>query len=185
MVFAPIHKLKHEHRVIEQVLRALEGVCFQLACKQPIPSQALSEIVDFTSRFVDTYHHAKEETGLFPRLEKHGIARQGGALGSIEHEHRLERRLIDDLNVTIEGLEAGSELSRHTFIDAARKFITHLTNHMQQEEAILFRLANELFDASDGEAIAAEFRHIETEFGEENLKRYENLAMALEEKWAL
>lgn len=180
-----MHTLKHEHRVIEQVLRALEGVCFRLACQESMPTEALSEMVDFISHFVDGYHHAKEETHLFPALQRHGIVRQGGPLGIIENEHKTERRLIDELNMAIEDLKAGSGGSRQVFIEAARKFIAHLTNHMQQEEAILFRLAEELLDSSEGEAVTRGFRQAEKEFGESTVKRYENLATTLEGRWAL
>jgi hemerythrin-like domain-containing protein len=185
MSLAIIHMLKHEHRVIEQALRALEGICFRLACKERIPTEALADVVDFSSRFVDAYHHAKEETYLFPRLEKHGIVREGGPLGGIEHEHEVERKLITELNIGAQGLKAESDVSRQVFIEAARKFIAHLTNHMQQEEAILFRLAEELLDPVDGEAMAKDFQQVEKEFGQIAVKRYENLATSLEEKWAL
>jgi hemerythrin-like domain-containing protein len=180
-----IHILKHEHRVIEQVLRAMEGVCFRLACKEMIPTEPLCEMVDFISNFVDRYHHTKEEVHLFPPLHRQGIVWQGGPLGAIEREHQTERKLIEDLNLAIQDLEAGSELSGQTFIEATRKFITHLTNHMQQEEAVLFRLAEELVDSSDGEAVAKGFRQAEKEFGESTVKQYENLAMTLEAKWAV
>jgi hemerythrin-like domain-containing protein len=180
-----IHTLKHEHRVIEQVLRALEGVCFRLACKERIPTEPLSEMVDFISNFVDSYHHAKEETYLFPALGRQGIVWQGGPLGSIKREHEMECKLTEELNLAIRDLEAGSEISRQGFIETARKFIAHMTNHMPQEEAILFRLAEELVDSSDGEAMAEGFRQTEEEFGESKIKQYENLAASLEAKWAI
>jgi hemerythrin-like domain-containing protein len=185
MSLSVIHTLKHEHRVIEQVLRALEGVCFRLACKEKIPAEPLSEMVDFISSFVDGYHHAKEETYLFPALRRQGIVWEGGPLGSIKREHEMECKLTEDLNLAIQDLEAGSEISGQVFIETARKFIAHMTTHMPQEEAILFRLAEELVDSSDGEAMAEGFRQAEKEFGESTVKRYENLAMTLEAKWAV
>lgn len=185
MGVAVMHTLKHEHRVIEQVMRAMEGVCFRLACEAEMPTAALEEMVDFIRQFVDGYHHAKEEQHLFPSLQRRGISWEGGALGSIEQEHKTERQLIDELQLATQGLQAGSEVSRQVFIEAARKLIAHLTHHMQQEEAILFRLADELFDATDSEAVAAGFRQAESDFGAGRVKQYEKLATALEEKWAL
>jgi hemerythrin-like domain-containing protein len=185
MSLAVIHLLKHEHRVIEQVLRALEGVGFRLICEAEMPVEALSEIVDFMSQFVDGYHHAKEETYLFPALQRQGIVREGGPLGIIEREHQSERQLIDQLSKAIQDLKAGSEASKQIFTRAANQFVAHLTNHMQQEEAILLRLAEELFDPSDDEAVEKGFCQAEKEFGESTVKRYENLARTLEAKWAL
>jgi hemerythrin-like domain-containing protein len=185
MFLAVIHLLKHEHRVIEQVLRALEGVSFRLVCEEKIPVEALLEIVDFVSQFVDGYHHAKEETYLFPALQRQGIVREGGPLGIIEHEHQTERQLIDQLSKAIKDLKAGNGASKQVFTKAVSQFVTHLTNHMRQEEAILLRLAEELFDSSDSEALAKGFCQAEKEFGESTVKRYENLARTLEAKWAL
>ena len=185
MTVSVTHALKHEHRVIERVLRALEGVCFRLACEEVVPIEPLSEMVDFVSRYVDAYHHAKEENALFPALQEKGIVREGGPLGAIEHEHETERRFIDELSSAVKGMKTGNDVSRQVFIEAARNYIAHLTAHMQQEEAILFRLAEELIDAPDGEAVAEGFRQAQKEFGESAMKGYENLATALEEKWAL
>jgi hemerythrin-like domain-containing protein len=185
MALPIIHMLKHEHRTIERVLRAMEGLSFRLACKERVPAEALSEVVDFIGHFIDGYHHPKEETHLFPLLQKQGIVREGGPLGVIEHEHRIERHFIDQLQAAVQGLQADNEPCRQRFIEAARKYIAHLTTHMQQEEAILFRLAEELVDASDSQAAVSGFRQAEKEFGESAVQHYENLAAGLEEKWAL
>ena len=71
------------------------------------------------------------------------------------------------------------------FIEAARKYTAHLTTHMRQEEAILFRLAEELLDATDREAVTKDFRLAEAEFGASTVKQYEKLAESLEQRWAL
>ena len=179
------HALRHEHRVIERVLRALEGVCFRLACEEVVPIEPLAEMVDFVSRYVDAYHHAKEENALFPALQEKGIIREGGPLGAIEHEHEIERRLINELSFAVKGLKTGNDVSRQVFIEGARNYMVHLTAHMQQEEAILFRLAEERIEAPEGEAVAEGIRRWQKAFGESAVKDYESLATALEEKWAL
>jgi hemerythrin-like domain-containing protein len=166
MSLAVIHILKHEHRIIERVLRALEGVCYRIGYKEVVPTETLTAIVNFISEFVDGYHHAKEEAHLFPALQRQGIIRDGGPLGLIEHEHEVERDLIDELNIAIEGLRVENEVSRKVFIETAHRYINHLIDHMQQEDAILFRLAEELLDSSEAESLAKGFKQAEKEFGE-------------------
>jgi hemerythrin-like domain-containing protein len=185
MSVSVIHILKHEHRIIERVLRALEGVCYRLGYKEAIPTEPLTEIVDFISGFVDGFHHTKEEVHLFPALQRQGIVRSGGPLGIIEHEHGVERDLIDELKIAIEGLEEGHEVSRTVFIETAHRYVKHLTDHMQQEDAILFRLADELLDSSEAESLTKGFKQAEKEFGEGAVKRYEEMAANLEEMWAV
>src|SRR5215211_464359 len=82
----PFHILKHEHRVIERALRALDGVCMRLEGGYEVPHSTLYDIAGFISSYADLYHHGKEETCLFPILELRGIPRQGGCLGVIESE---------------------------------------------------------------------------------------------------
>jgi hemerythrin-like domain-containing protein len=185
MSLSVIHILKHEHRIIERVLRALEGVCYRLGYKEAIPTETLTEIVDFISGFVDGFHHTKEEAHLFPALQRQGIVRDGGPLGLIEHEHGIERDLINELKIAIEGLKVENEVSRRVFIETAHRYIKHLTNHMQQEDAILFRLAEELLDSSEAESLTMGFRQAEKEFGEGAVRQYEELAANLEERWAV
>ncbi|MFY9572632.1 MAG: hemerythrin domain-containing protein, partial [Blastocatellia bacterium] len=69
----PLHTLKHEHRVIERALRALDGVCARLQWGQQVPAEVLAQLVDFVSTFADRHHHGKEEACLFPVLQRHGI----------------------------------------------------------------------------------------------------------------
>ncbi len=185
MSLSVIHILKHEHRVIEQVLRALEGICLRLSYQEAISTEVLAEIVDFISEFIDGYHHAKEEAHLFPALARQGIIRDGGPLGLIEHEHGVERNLIDELKIAIERVKEENDVSRKVFIETAHRYIKHLINHMQQEDAILFRLAEELLDSPEAESLAEGFRQAEKEFGEGAVKQYEEVASNLEERWAL
>jgi hemerythrin-like domain-containing protein len=185
MALSVIHILKHEHRVIERVLRALEGICFRLSYKETIATEVLAVIVDFISEYVDSYHHAKEEAHLFPALQRQGIIRDGGPLGIIEHEHVVERDLIDELKIAIEGLKEKNDGSRKVFIGTAHRYIKHLINHMQQEDAILFRLADELLNSVEAESLIMSFRLAEKEFGEGVVKRYEEVATKLEERWAV
>src|SRR5215208_3684958 len=106
---APFHYLKHEHRVIEQVLRALEGICLLLQTETQVPVEDISQSVEFISRYTDGFHHGKEEQYLFPTLQKLGISWENGALGKIEHEHNIERDLLRKLENSVQGLQKGSQ----------------------------------------------------------------------------
>jgi len=53
--------------------------------------------------FADRYHHRKEETYLFPVLQQRGILRDGGPLGVIENEHRIESELTAEMHRAVKG----------------------------------------------------------------------------------
>jgi hemerythrin-like domain-containing protein len=185
MMSAPFHVLKHEHRVIERALRALEGVCFRLKAKEEVPISDLLQLVDFISGFANGYHHFKEEKYLFPVLERQGITWEGGVLEAMEQEHKIERDLVPKLLYATKGLEEKQAAAIETFTDIAQKYIAHLIGHMRHEDATLFRLAEELMASADKDALYRDFKHAETDAGLDIIRQYEGLASALEEKWAL
>lgn len=181
----PFHILKHEHRIIERVLRALEGVCMRLEGGNRVPAAALLEIVRFINTFADRYHHGKEELFLFPALERRGITRTGGPLGVMEYEHQVERELIADLKQAIDVYEEGCVDAQQNFIEAARAYLRLLVGHIEKEDSILFRIGDEVLDEQDKWALAASFKETDAALGDLSLEDYEQLASSLEEKWAV
>ena len=89
----PTHILRHEHRVIEQALRALDGMCLNLKIGGNVPPEALDQILDFIQNFADRFHHTREATYLFPALGQNGFQKEGGALRFLTEEHEIERML--------------------------------------------------------------------------------------------
>jgi len=181
----PLHILKREHRVIERALRALDGVCARLQWGQHVPAEVLSQLVDFISVFADRYHHRKEETYLFPVLQQRGILRDGGPLGVIENEHRIESELTAEMHRAVKGYRDVDPEARQRFVEAARRYTNHLLGHIDQEDAILLRLADEILDEKDKASLAEGFRRAEAELGAGTYDKYDRIASELERSWAV
>src|SRR6185295_16350519 len=130
----PLHTLKHEHRVIERALRALDGVCARLVWGEQIPADVLASLIDFISGYADGFHHLKEEVYLFPALQRHDIQGNGGVLGMIEQEHETERQLTEEMRLAIEGYRAVDPIARHRFVEAAHRYSDHLIPHIEHED---------------------------------------------------
>ena len=181
----PFHTLKHEHRIIERGLRALDGLCLRLEWGSELTPDALSQIVDFTNCFINRFHHDKEEQCLFPLLVAHGINEEGGPLGAMKREHAMEVELTANLGDAIEGCRQGDASAIKKFVEAAYRYSAHLIGHMQKEEAILFRVADELLDDEEKDELMASFRRAEAELGAGVYARYEKIANELEKNWAV
>ncbi len=179
----PTHPLKHEHRVIEQAMRALDGMCLRMIAGGAVPDEELSKLLDFIRNFADQFHHVKEETLLFPALEQIGVRKENGPLAFLRNEHETERTLLAELELAVEDYRRNQAANKR-FVSAALQYKDHLIGHMQQEEAILFRLAEEIMDDQAKDSLIRAF-------AEENAKalelsrRYEQLATALEKTWAV
>src|SRR5262245_38908074 len=98
----PTHLLRHEHRVIEQAMRAMEGMCFRIRTGGGAPSEELTKLIDFIRNYADRFHHAKEETHLFPVLEQIGVRDDNGPLAFLRNEHETERRMLCDLELAVD-----------------------------------------------------------------------------------
>lgn len=181
----PFHLLKHEHRIIERGLRALDGVCTRLEAGSTVPAGVLLEIIDFTSQFADRYHHRKEETVLFPVLERCGITREGGPLGAMEYEHQIERELSGELRQAATLYREGDVAAAGRFVEAARAYLGLLVEHIEKEDNILFRLGDEILDDEDKAALIESFKQVDSDLGGRTPQDFERIASELEEKWAV
>ncbi|MEW6130674.1 MAG: hemerythrin domain-containing protein [Acidobacteriota bacterium] len=182
---APFYILKHEHRVIERALRALEGVCFRLKAGETVPAADLLKLIDFISDFAHGFHHFKEEQYLFPRLRQQGISGEGGVLQALSYEHEIETELVEKLLDAVKGIEKNDAVAIEQFTDIASKYVAHLIGHLRHEDATLFRLAEELLEQPDKDALYQDFKLAENSLGTDAVREYEDLASTLEEKWAV
>lgn len=185
----PLRILKHEHRVIERALRALDGVSTRLQWGQPVPAEVLSQLVEFISTFVDRHHHGKEKAYLFPVLERQlgrrDIAPHGGPLDVIELEHAIESELTGDMHRAIGGYKDADPEARQRFVEAARRYTNHLLGHIDKEDGILLRLADEILDEKDKASLVEGFKRAEGELGADACEKYDRMASELERTWAL
>jgi hemerythrin-like domain-containing protein len=179
----PTHLLRHEHRVIEQAMRALEGMCVRMRAGGSVRDEEIERLIDFTRGYADRIHHAKEEIHLFPLLERVGMSNQHGALAFLSNEHETERLLLCQMELSAGEYREDPE-EREKFISAALQFKDHLIGHMEHEDATLFRLAEELLedDVKDSliRTLAGENAKIQSE-----IDHYERLAEELERSWAV
>lgn len=181
----PFHVLKHEHRIIERGLRALDGLCLRLEWGTPLATDTLVQILDFTGNFVNRLHHGKEEKYLFPLLRRHGLEIENGPLGAIEREHEIEAALTAELDQALEGCRKGEVDAIKRFIQTAYCYVDHLVGHIRREESFLFRIAEEVLDDDELATLMADFRNADAALGADVYARYERIATELEKDWAV
>jgi len=181
----PLNVLKHEHRVIERALRALDGICTRLEWGQQVPAEVLSQLLDFITTFAGRYHHGKEERYLFPVLQQPGIPRDGGPLGVIAQEHLIESELTHEMRQAVEAYKALDPEAIQRFVEAARRYTDHLLGHIDKEDGILLRLADEILDEKDNASLSEGFQQADAELGAGASEKYDAIATDLELAWAL
>ncbi|MHC4932765.1 MAG: hemerythrin domain-containing protein [Planctomycetota bacterium] len=149
----PIQELMDEHRVIEQVLTALEAA----AELEEISFGFYERAADFIATFADRCHHGKEEDRLFPALEKKGIPRDGGPIGVMCSEHQIGRGHVRRMRELI----AGGDLA--ALKQTSLEYVGLLRQHIHKEDNILFPMGRNCLDASELAALRRGFDEVEQE----------------------
>ena len=171
--------LSDEHRVIERVLAVLEKLT-----TRPVenPLACWKKALDFFSHFADQCHHFKEEQVLFPAMEERGILRDGGPIGMMLMEHEEGRGLVRLMLAAIALMETKNEVAKEILVDKAKAYVRLLKEHIQKEDEILFKIADDVIPADEQKALLRSFEeHEAKEIGEGVHEKYLKLVEELEE----
>ena len=171
--------LSDEHRVIERVLAVLH-----MLTTRPVENSldCWRKALDFFSHFADQCHHFKEEQVLFPAMEKHGIPREGGPIGMMLMEHEEGRGYVKAMLSAIPLVEAKNEVAKKILVGKAKAYLQLLKEHIQKEDEILFRIADDVIPADEQKALLRSFEeHEAKEIGEGVHEKYLKLVEELEE----
>jgi hemerythrin-like domain-containing protein len=174
----PTEILSDEHRVIERVLDALQRLT-TLPVNQSL--QQWRKAMEFFRGFADQCHHFKEEKVLFPAMEEHGIPREGGPIGMMLAEHEEGRGHVRSMIDAVEQVAKGNGAAGTTLLDHARAYISLLREHIQKEDDILFRMADEVIPEDEQRRILKDFENHEAEeMGAGAHEKYLGIARDLE-----
>jgi len=174
----PTEVLSDEHRVIERVLAVLEELT-----KRPVAGSLdnWQKALDFFRHFADECHHHKEEKVLFPAMEEHGVPREGGPIGMMLLEHEEGRGYVRAMRAAVESFERSEAGATDLLFSNARAYLRLLKEHIQKEDEILFRIADDVIPASEQKELLRSFKeHEAKEMGEGVHEKYLRVVEELE-----
>ena len=155
--------LMNEHRAVERVLKVLERSANQVDAGEAVPASIFEDSLDFLRNFADKCHHGKEETALFPAMEKVGIPMEQGPIAVMLAEHEQGRSYIKTMGEALEGYKRGDPAARARLAESARRYAALLTQHIKKEDTVLFPMADRLLSDATQRDLVAEFDRIESE----------------------
>src|SRR6266511_665970 len=154
---SPTDALRDEHRLILRALALLASAADRLAGGRALPEGWWDRLIGWLRAFADLNHHAKEERYLFPALAKAGVPSEGGPVAVMLAEHVEGRALI-------EIMEREDSTRR---VDAARRYLQLLRDHIEKENGVLFPLAEAVLEERAQRALARQFETVLIEQGRE------------------
>ncbi|AIY85665.1 MULTISPECIES: hemerythrin domain-containing protein [unclassified Thermotoga] len=155
--------LKEEHRAIETMLNVLEKICNKLEVGEKINVDHLEQILEFIRIFVDKCHHGKEEDLLFPAMERAGVPKEGGPIGTMLYEHEIGRNYVDKLSHGIDEYKKGNNESVKEIVENARNYISLLREHINKEDNILYVIADTHLSPEKQKELLNRFERLEEE----------------------
>jgi hemerythrin-like domain-containing protein len=174
----PTQILSDEHRIIERVLDALQQMIKTPAVES---LERWKKALDFIRHFADQCHHCKEEKVLFPAMEQHGIPNEGGPIGMMLMEHEEGRAYAREMFGALARIEAKDASAQSILFDSARQYLRLLREHIQKEDDVLFRMADEVIPENEQRQLLKDFEaHEAAEMGAGVHEKYLQIAEELE-----
>ena len=176
----PTEVLEEEHHFIQKVVGAMAVLVEALEAGKEVEEKTLHDIVEFMRIFADKCHHGKEETHLFPALEKKGVPMRGCHLGVLIAEHQKGRALVTQLAEATEAYTKASPLAKESLVKSLRALTDLYPNHIWKEEYLAFPMADKILSAEEKRDLSEKFEMVEKEIGLDVHRRFEQFAEELE-----
>ena len=145
--------LMHEHEAISVALEIVEKMAKQSQSGIDISVTDVEKILNFLKVFADKCHHGKEEDIFFPVLGSVGFSTQMGPVAVMLSEHTLGRKLIKEMNDSVEG----GKLDKESFAQAAIDYTYLMRSHIDKENNILFPMGDSRLTESQQKELLEKF----------------------------
>jgi hemerythrin-like domain-containing protein len=152
---SPTDVLRAEHRIIERALDVLDHLAQEGQRQNRLDVAAGRQLVEFLRTFADDCHHGKEESILFPALER--VVPGFGPAVVMRHEHEEGRAAVGGLALALEQADPLA-FARHAYA-----YVSLLRGHIQKEDHCLWPMADSLLTESARAEVLAAFERAEVE----------------------
>lgn len=151
-----INIIKSEHRNLGAVLYSMERLVDEIDQGKQADYAVFHGLFTYVDRFLDRYHHPKENHYLFPRV----LARAPECKDLIEElgrQHGEGETLFLDMLKALSAFEFSGQSAYPAFREAVLKYTSFQRAHVLKEEVEILPLAQRVLEASDWEEIDAAF----------------------------
>lgn len=159
----------------------LTDVILAMVEKQSTDTAHFELVINLIRNFADGTHHAKEEGFLFPLMGEKGFSPEFGPVAVMLREHEEGRNFVKSTVEAIQEYKSGNEAALQDVYENLKGYAYLLQNHIDKENNILFRMADEAFSNTEQQNMISQFVEVENnvdkEFNPQNSKlKIDNLA---------
>jgi len=145
----PTTRLRHEHQDLCRVINAANRKTELFMRTGRLEGDWVRSFVEFSRRYTEDFHQAKEERLLLRRLRERAPAETLGVIGVMLAEHEGGRKRLDRLLERLPAAEEGDESAVLQATEQLSAYVCLLGAHIAQEHNVLFRLAERVLGEDD------------------------------------
>jgi len=150
-------KLENDHVNILRLIDIME----KMILVKSTNTVHFEKTVSLIKSYADDFHHAKEETLLFPMMVKKGYSIEQGPIAVMLHDHVQGRNYVKSMTDGIESYKKGNEAALSKIYENMQGYIILLRSHIAKENNVLFRMADNALSENDQQELLEEFAKIE------------------------
>ena len=123
--------LRHDHELIEKVIKAMKSTIELLSDKKQIPEFILLPVIDFSKNFTDICHHTKEEKSLFPALEQFEMPINMWPIAMMLMDHQRSREIGNEMEQSAKNYLLSGNSDK--LINDMQLYVDHITEYLWKE----------------------------------------------------
>jgi hemerythrin-like domain-containing protein len=140
--------IRNEHQNLGAVLFSLQRLVDEIESGKQPKFEVFHGLFTYIHRFLDTYHHPKENNYLFPILkERYPDASE--LVAQLEQQHIEGERLFIEMLKTMSAYEFAGSTEFANFREAVYQYTTFEIEHAYKEENEILPLAEQKLKPSD------------------------------------
>ncbi len=149
--------------------------------KQSVDTSHFELVIDLIRKFADGTHHAKEEDLLFPLMGEKGFPSKQGPVAVMLDEHEQGRNYVKEIVEGIQKLKDDNTAALQSIYENMSGYAHLLQGHIDKENNILFRMADQAFSNEEQQNLLVQFTTIEGSADEDfnpanSIQKIDNLA---------
>jgi len=161
-----LDKLKDDHKLIRRYLDNLLLAQDFLVEREDVPASVFEKTLEFSKKFMNKYHHHREEYILFIKLAE----KKGGSIDpqivSLRDQHERSRNLVSQIKEALNGYKSGDEVATSKLAENVGYYVSLERHHVNRENHVFYPMVKELFSDSDMAECDVEFKKVEEKQGD-------------------
>lgn len=147
------YNLENDHVYILRLIDVME----RMTETKNLNPDIVDKVIFLIRNFADGLHHSKEENLLFPKMVEKGYSFEMGPVAVMMHEHVNGRNFVKGMAEANLKLRSGDAESAEEFVANMVGYIELLRAHINKENNVLFRMADNVFSTNEQQQLLEKF----------------------------